>query len=83
MHHQEQNDKNNRNTGSYETVTNRLEEMATLTDFVILLHIAIPVATNGLLSSRVSGGGEGHSDPPHSLKGRTGLLLSRAHTLAH
>ncbi len=35
-------------------VTNSFEVITAKVDFITLLHIAIPVATNGLLSSKIS-----------------------------
>jgi hypothetical protein len=75
--------KSSRKIKSLQQVTKGSVIIATNTSFVMFLHIAIPVATNGLLSSMVPGGGEGRSGPPHSWRGRTGLLLSKAHTWAH
>jgi hypothetical protein len=61
--------KSSRKIKSLQQVTKSSVIIATKTSFVMFLHIAIPVATNGLLSSMVPGGGpggEGRSGPPHS-----------------
>ncbi len=51
------NNTSNRITESLQIVTNGFEVKTARADFITLLHIAIPVATNRLLSSKISRGG--------------------------
>ncbi len=74
---------NSRKIKSLQQMTKGSVGITTDISFIMNLHIAIPVATNRLLSSMIPGGGEGRSGPPHSWRGQAGLLLCRARTWAY